>query len=139
AGRARVEDADPMCTITGDHVPSSWRRTADRVVRSLDHVYPGGVPKRMGAGRVRTDVVALDEIACRPDRDPALQTAGDDIACTGRGTADHVVRRGLDEDACIGVRDRDGTGDVGADEVAQDLVPRGVGAPHVHAESAVAG
>ena len=89
-----------------------------------------GVRDRSRAGVVQADAVAqkLCPGAVEVDVDAAFAVATDEVAGTGSDTTDGVVRRTvLQEHSVVPVRDRGGTGGVGADQVAQEGVRRSGG------------
>ena len=83
-----------------------------------------------GSGHVGANVVALHLVrrgAAAGDVNAARIVAGDDVACFGCRPADGVAGRAIYVHTVAGVTQIDGAGDVGANVVALDFVPRGVG------------
>jgi len=69
---------------------------------------------------VRADVVALNLRVARvgaPNLDPVPGTSRDDIPVRQVGATDADMRRVVDENPVIDIRDRQGSRDIGADEI----------------------
>ena len=141
--RAYPGHMDAVARVAGDHVAIGRVRAADRIeIRATgDQDTVQTVAERGHAGRVGTDVVAADRIVCRRggrDQDALGRIAGDDVAGAGHGSADGVARA-FDLDTLARVAERDATGDIDADVVAENDVVRAGVAADEHAVVLVAG
>ena len=81
----------------------------------------------VGAGRVAEDVNA------------GISISREEIAGAESWSADHIGGTGENGHAVTGVAEHDGAGDIGADDVAQDLVSHGRGAKEINSAAAVGG
>src|SRR5581483_11643013 len=144
--RPRVADPDAEAVVARDQVARARRAPADRVARRAveeEHAR-ARVPEVARPGRVRADVVGLDEVAARarigdPD---AVAVPRDDVPRRRARAADGVVRRAAeDRDAgeAVSVAERGRAGGVRADVVAADEVRLRAGAGDADAAARVAG
>src|SRR5207237_1601 len=118
--------------VTGDEVPRAARRAANEGVRSLELDAESEIGQGLGAGDVGADLVALDDGPCGSiaaagdhDADPKVPVAGNEVARTGGGPADEAIVHGACDEHPPAVGQCRGAGDVSADLVALDDVPRG--------------
>src|SRR5262249_18722900 len=136
AAGAAFADANTLVLVPRDEVPRPGGRAPDGVAAPGDG-HANRVAQGQGAGHVRADVVALDQVAvgvAGREQNAVTLVAGDDVARPRRRPPDGVVVA-LDGDPRL-VAQRGGTGDIGADEVTRDQ--GGVGEPDVDTRLRVA-
>ena len=96
ARRANVDDVHAVDGVARDDITRAGSRTAQGIVRRAvaEHHAHVGVPQRR-AGGVQANPVAENDVVRRSgvfELDAVVEVTGDDVACTGHGSADSVVR-----------------------------------------------
>ena len=117
-------EGDAVAVVGRDDVAGAGGRPADRVVARVGHVDPGAVvAQRLGAGDVGADEVPLDQVVGRGvDAIPPHRRRPLAEMTLPRIESSVAVNSGLGPtvEAARAVAQRQGAGDVGADEVALD-------------------
>ena len=90
--RTRI-DQHAIARVEGDDVTRAWRSPANRVTVTIGVNACTEIPKGLGTGQVRADVVPLDQIAAveAKEQDAVSAIARDDVAGSGRRPANDVA------------------------------------------------